>query len=44
MTTMQHAGLVTLETMVDTVIHMQKLMNNLSLRRPCSDPVTDLAA
>ena len=44
MTTMQQAGLVTLETMVDTIIHVQKLVNNRSLRRPCSDPVTDLTA
>ena len=40
MTAMQQAGLVTLET----VIHMQRLMNNRSLRMPYSDSVTDLAA
>ena len=44
MTTLQQAGLVTLETMVDTIIHMQRLINNRSLKRPCSDPVTDRAA
>ena len=39
---MQQAGLVTQETMVDTIIHMQKRISNRSPRRLRLDLVTDL--
>ena len=44
MTTMQQAGLVAQETMVDTIAHMQRMIGNRSTRRLCLDPITDLAA
>ena len=44
MTNMQQAGLVTQETMVDTIVNMKKRISNRSPRRPHMDPVTDLAA
>ena len=42
MTNMHQAGLVTQETMVDTIIHMQKRISNRSPRRLRLDLVTDL--
>ena len=44
MTTMQQVGLVSQETMVDTIAHMQRMIGNRSTRRPCWDPITYLAA
>ena len=41
---MQQAGLVAQETMVDSIIYMQKMRDNRSPRRPCLDPIIDLPA
>ena len=43
-TTMQQAGLVAQEIMVDAIIYMQKMIDNRYTRRPCLDPIIDLAA
>ena len=42
-TTMQQAGLIAQETMVDTIAHMQMKIGSRSPRRPCMDPIADLA-
>ena len=42
-TTIQQAGLFAQETMVDTIAHMQMKIGSRSPRRPCMDPIADLA-
>ena len=42
-TTLQQAGLITQEAMVDTIAQMQGKMDNKSMRRPHADPMTALA-
>ena len=42
-TTMQQAGLIVQETMVDAIAHMQKAIGSRSPRGPYADPIPDLA-